>query len=331
MSKNMVAYNFSAIRELLLEAFADYELTPFLQDNDIPVYKQFSSGMSKGDKIQLIIDYIKAKDAFDTFLARVNDANPNQYRAFAPRLMRPIVAGISDNQAEGSVAVKRLPLPLEKYDSFFEQFRSELNRWTGEAENLPIVILRGLAKGLGSKVAYIVLNTGGRWIPTLALDDRMRSDVEKVAMSPRFRELITQAMQYRETTYVVADDEFHGMLFKPFSNQSPQQILVFTEVQCDFSIDSALDVIIETILRVTDNLSSDRKVSAEVIELSVHNALRQLVGYVSLAMYDRQFSLFQQRLNEMIMVFEPIIKLHPVEPYIWTFAKRDEGGACQRW
>jgi len=78
----------AAIRDLLTAAFSDEELTTLCFDRFRTVYDNFSSGMSKGQKIQLLLDYGTRHDQVDRLLSLVQGLNPAQYARFEPRLRR---------------------------------------------------------------------------------------------------------------------------------------------------------------------------------------------------------------------------------------------------
>jgi hypothetical protein len=76
----------SAIRDFLLRTFADEELNAFCQDYFSSVYDQFSVGMTKKDKTQLLLGYCTRYQAFDEFLERIKSINPAQYDRYESRI-----------------------------------------------------------------------------------------------------------------------------------------------------------------------------------------------------------------------------------------------------
>jgi hypothetical protein len=91
----------SAIREWLLSAFNDEELVTFCFDRFQPVFNNFSAGMSKGQKIHLLIEYCQRHESLPELLAALERARPEQYaRTFE---VGPLVSGkvptLPDNQA----------------------------------------------------------------------------------------------------------------------------------------------------------------------------------------------------------------------------------------
>jgi hypothetical protein len=81
-------YDTAAVRELLTAAFSDEELTTLCFDHFRPVYEAFASGMSKGQKIQRLVEYCDRNLRLDELLRRVAEINPRQYECFRDQLTR---------------------------------------------------------------------------------------------------------------------------------------------------------------------------------------------------------------------------------------------------
>jgi hypothetical protein len=79
-------FNTAAVRELLLAAFSDEELTTFCYDNFRTVYEDFATGMSRTQKIQMLVAYCERRGEMAELLVRVERANPYQYARFRDRL-----------------------------------------------------------------------------------------------------------------------------------------------------------------------------------------------------------------------------------------------------
>jgi hypothetical protein len=84
--KAMGEWDTGAIRQLLTEALDDQEVVALCFDHFRPVYDDLSDGMSKGRKIQLLLDYCVRKEQIGLLLERVKDHNPVKYDRFAPDL-----------------------------------------------------------------------------------------------------------------------------------------------------------------------------------------------------------------------------------------------------
>jgi hypothetical protein len=83
-------FNTAAVRELLLAAFSDEELMTFCFDNFRPVYEEFTAGMSRTQKVQLLLDYCVRRGEMAKLLAWVEQANSYQYGRFAGRLRNAV-------------------------------------------------------------------------------------------------------------------------------------------------------------------------------------------------------------------------------------------------
>ena len=58
--RRSLTFNTAAVRELLMAAFSDEELTTFCYDNFRPVYEEFATGMSRTQKVQIARGVLRA-------------------------------------------------------------------------------------------------------------------------------------------------------------------------------------------------------------------------------------------------------------------------------
>jgi hypothetical protein len=70
------------IRRFLTEAFSDEEITTLCFDRFRPVYENFSTGMSKGQKIQLLIEHCERHDEWPVLLSALQRERPRQFAQF---------------------------------------------------------------------------------------------------------------------------------------------------------------------------------------------------------------------------------------------------------
>jgi len=80
------ASNTAAVRELLMAAFGDEELTTFCYDNFRPVYEEFTNGMSRTQKAQRLVETCERRGEMAKLLERIERANPYQYNRFKDHL-----------------------------------------------------------------------------------------------------------------------------------------------------------------------------------------------------------------------------------------------------
>lgn len=82
------AWDTAAVRELLMAAFGDEDLTTFCYDNFRPVYEEFTTGMSRTQKVQRLVEHCERRGEMEKLLAQVERANPFQYERYRGRLVR---------------------------------------------------------------------------------------------------------------------------------------------------------------------------------------------------------------------------------------------------
>jgi hypothetical protein len=78
----------SVIRALLTAALNDQEITTLCFDLFPPVYDDFSTEMSRGQKIHRLLDYCVRHSQIGKLLSLVRERNPTQYANFEGRLRR---------------------------------------------------------------------------------------------------------------------------------------------------------------------------------------------------------------------------------------------------
>jgi hypothetical protein len=81
-----ITWNQSAIRKLLTAAFDDEKIIALCSDHFHPVYEDFGSGMSKGQKIERLLDYCLRHEKMEQLLEMIQKHNPTQYTRFEGRL-----------------------------------------------------------------------------------------------------------------------------------------------------------------------------------------------------------------------------------------------------
>ena len=72
------------IRNFLNETLNDEELNTLCFDFFPEVFERFSSGMTKGQKIILLIEYCQRREAMADLLAALQKVRPEQYERFLP-------------------------------------------------------------------------------------------------------------------------------------------------------------------------------------------------------------------------------------------------------
>ena len=82
-----VDVNTEVVRELLIAAFDDTDLMAFCFNSFYRVYNEkISDGMSKGNKVQSLLDYCVRQGLLEALLELVKEHNPYQYNMYANRI-----------------------------------------------------------------------------------------------------------------------------------------------------------------------------------------------------------------------------------------------------
>lgn len=84
-----MAYNTSAIRNLVTVAFSDEELKTLCFDHFRTVFEKFTAGMTKGRMVQLLLEHCERRGEMARLLNLVQQANPVQYATYADRIGAP--------------------------------------------------------------------------------------------------------------------------------------------------------------------------------------------------------------------------------------------------
>lgn len=304
-------YNTIAMRKLLEQAFDEESFYTFCFDYARPVHQQFTTGQTQGQRVQLLIEYALRTNSLEQTLRHIEQANPWRYAEFRPLLTTKAESDSDDLP----IIVQSLPTTLQKYDLFFEQWMRSLARLDPHPLHYARSVIAGLASSLKAELGFVLVSKGVTWEPTISIDDRAMGEVRQLLKNSRIRELLSQAARHQNATYVGALGETEPFLFAPLVGEKSPSLLVFTGLKDTLFLDSAIGIVLETVLATTNNLR--QQIGPEILELNVYHALRQGIGRVSDAMYNRQFELYSRRLKTMTVFFEPIVYLHPTQPYIW--------------
>jgi hypothetical protein len=89
------------IRDLLNDAFSDEDFTVFCYDNFPAVHSRFALGMTKTQKIQLLIEHCQRVNEIDKLLALVQEENPAKYADYADKLHPAEVPGPGEKTTTG--------------------------------------------------------------------------------------------------------------------------------------------------------------------------------------------------------------------------------------
>jgi EAL domain-containing protein (putative c-di-GMP-specific phosphodiesterase class I) len=244
--------------------------------------------------------------------------------------IRKLIAGIelelSNLAQEDHGLVKPVPYPLQKYENFITKFSEEISAANKDSGRLEKVLLISLRQSSAAKSVFIARYVSGDW--------KINSDEGIDGKEVRSKYIQSDILNHILNTKPGEGENQRGLyyaenvagskssLLLPFTENN-SEILIFHELDNDIVYDKAFEIILRTIIGGTKNFSSLQ--DPEDLELVIYNNLRKSFGFVSDAMYNRQYYLFNKKLESMSIEFEPIIHLHPHAPSIfgWEALARD--------
>jgi len=222
----------------------------------------------------------------------------------------------------GGYHLTTLPLLIQRYDPFFERFAENLPSNETDPIKFRKSLLVSLGYALDTEHVFIAHDTGIRWeIEDIAHRD---SDSDPVLDSD-IQHLIYRAARhyadnqdadphkYAGITMGVHSGSGRHIIFAPFPDSSPPEVLVLHGVKMESGLDTVIALILDTLIHITKNFTAPQPSLS--IQIKLFNALKRSFFYVSEFMYKRQFELFQEQLNKIVMYYEPIISLS-YYPYI---------------
>jgi formylglycine-generating enzyme required for sulfatase activity len=77
-----MAYNIETIRQLVMAAFNDKELSDFCFGHFDAVYQDFTEGQTKSQRVRQLVDFATRRGQLDALLAEIKEANPYQFDRF---------------------------------------------------------------------------------------------------------------------------------------------------------------------------------------------------------------------------------------------------------
>ncbi len=185
--------------------------------------------------------------------------------------LRSLITSVAPHPSGKSpviLSLTNLPLPLEKYDSFFLQLSQSFDAWDRNPKNFKLLLLAGLASALSAKHAFIVHYTGSRW-ETLP-DSNIKTQPEKEILSSEdhLRELLhianrpidnedkNWAAEQPNVGFGLLPNSAQVCLFASYQEAEPARILVVYDMNTDFESDTVVAATINTLFKETGYLEN---------------------------------------------------------------------------
>lgn len=105
-------YDIAIIRELVEEALTSDMISTLCFDHFYPIYKQFTDGQNKSQRVRLLIDHVISEREVEKLLTSIEEINPNVYVEFKDRL---IIKPVSDFNGEDTSLPKSYVEELNEY------------------------------------------------------------------------------------------------------------------------------------------------------------------------------------------------------------------------
>jgi len=225
-----------------------------------------------------------------------------------------------------SPKVQLIPAHLQKYEQILEKLFEELGTWNGDKNRYSRTFLTGLCRACNAKYAFIATLTKNKWHilgQNSQVDKEIQDDIESSSL---FRDVLYQSSKQIGLVTSIRNLDIKRSLLYANHKSIQQDVICIYDIDNTMEFDTGFELILKSILDYTDGLKKPEH--ADFLEYHVNNALKDVFGFVSDGIYERQFSLFTQFLQDenITVYFEPIIYISPVTPKIfgWEALARDK-------
>ena len=137
------------MRQFLISAFSDEEITTLCFDRFRPVYENFSGGMSKGQKIQQLLEHCERHDEWPRLLSVLQRERPQQFARFleACAALDHLNHELFDEHKEREVKITLADVDAVLGDDLFRRGTGYFDGvWTQVSESAQRDLLRCLAR-----------------------------------------------------------------------------------------------------------------------------------------------------------------------------------------
>jgi EAL domain-containing protein (putative c-di-GMP-specific phosphodiesterase class I) len=222
---------------------------------------------------------------------------------------------VSQSKSLPTHRLRALPPPLQQYDPILDRLRQSLAQVDWRNGSYESDLLHCLANATRAEHTFILRHHPQPW--QISTDNSasigyIQTLIEEGSIA---RGLILEAISKNKPTVGYTPDSPKISLYVPLKEADKGRILILHNMEISFEPDLAIGQTIYALLRSTDNFKTRR--SPAYIEAEIYNTLKRDFGYVSEDVYNRQESIFKERLDTMEVYFEPIISLSPYQVYLW--------------
>jgi hypothetical protein len=165
------------IRQLLNEAFSDEDFAAFCFDNFPDVYDKFSTGMTKTQKILLLVEHSQHTNKIDELLKLVQKANPAKYAEYADKLYPAKTPAADSGEKAGGVAtgasrertfsgIRNRWALLVGINDYEDQAISDLKVCVSDVVAVHKLIAADSRSGGAKAMVRLLIDQGGDTLPT---------------------------------------------------------------------------------------------------------------------------------------------------------------------
>lgn len=101
------SYHMAAVRDLLVKALTDEELHDLAYGYFRPAFDQFTTGQTRGHRVQLLMETCERRGEIERLLGLVREVNPACYAEFVPRLQDANYEDMATQQNQPAVLAGR--------------------------------------------------------------------------------------------------------------------------------------------------------------------------------------------------------------------------------
>ncbi len=101
-----------AVRNLIIEALSDQELSDLCFDYFRPVYNDFAQGMTKGQMVQKLLTYCERQDQMDRLLDKIKEINPARFKQYQLRIYQQVTPSSTDQALSTQQNIEKEQIPL---------------------------------------------------------------------------------------------------------------------------------------------------------------------------------------------------------------------------
>ncbi|UKO98777.1 EAL domain-containing protein [Nostoc sp. UHCC 0870] len=237
------------------------------------------------------------------------------------------IINVSENQLKSQINFQLNPLknPFESYKFFIDRLIQFLKD-DFPVSNIESRILEAVRYTCEADFVAVIRQTKNNWI----VREQSSFKVEELSQETYIKNIIAQISPIISLRKNIFNPDYHGsylideesdcakvFMFVPLPSKSTKDLMIICGLSKNlYFLEEVYGRILGSLYSATYELTY---VQNSLLEAAIIDDLKKTYGYVSLELYYRRFQLFCERLNEMIIHFQPILYLSPKRPYIYSW------------